>query len=123
MNQANIKSTDNDRSKTQTSYVTGFILSILLTLIPYFLVMTHLLSGYPLVAVILIIAMGQLAVQLLFFLHMREESKPRLNLLVFLSFIGIICIVIVASLWIMQHLNYSMNLMQMNNIMQYGEGF
>lgn len=108
---------------TLKSYVTGFVLSIVLTLIPYFVVMNHLLSGVWLVAVILAFAFVQLLVQLLFFLHMREESKPRLNLVIFISFASIIVIVIVASLWIMQHLNYNMNLIQLKTQMKYGEGF
>ena len=112
-----------ERKKTLRSYVTGFILSILLTLVPYFLVTNHLLSPEMLVGVIIIFAFIQLIVQLLFFLHMRQESKPRLNLIIFISFFGIILIVVVASIWIMQHLNYSMNLLQLNTVMQQGEGF
>ena len=105
------------------SYINGFILSIVLTLIPYFLVTYHLLSSYFIVIVILIFSFLQLVVQLIFFLHMKQESKPRLNLIVFLSFAGIIVIVVSASIWIMQHLNYNMNLLQLNTVMQDGEGF
>src|ERR1700733_3242301 len=112
-----------ERKKTLKSYVTGFILSILLTLVPYFLVTRHLLSPIILVGTILIFAFIQLTVQLLFFLHMRQESKPRLNLVIFISFFGIILIVVVASIWIMQHLNYQMSLMRLNTVMQDGEGF
>jgi cytochrome o ubiquinol oxidase operon protein cyoD len=119
----NSKISASERKKTLTSYVTGFILSILLTVVPYFLVTNHLLSPEILVGVILIFAFIQLTVQLLFFLHMRQESKPRLNLVIFISFFGIILIVVVASIWIMQHLNYSMNLLQLNTVMQQGEGF
>ena len=109
--------------KTLKSYITGFILSIVLTLIPYFLVTNHLLDATVLVVIIVIFALIQLVVQMLFFLHMRQESKPRLNLIIFISFFGIILVVVVASIWIMQHLNYNMNLMQLNSVMQNGEGF
>ncbi len=105
------------------SYVTGFVLSIVLTLIPYFLVTNHLLSEGLLVAVIVAFAFAQLVVQLLFFLHMRHEAKPRLNLLIFISFLGIILIVVIGSIWIMEHLNYNMNLIQMDRMMKQGEGF
>ena len=108
---------------TLTSYVTGFVLSIILTLIPYILVMDHLLTGMVLVAVLLIFAMIQLFVQLFFFLHLGRESKPRWKLGVLISFVSIILIVVIASLWIMQHLNYNMSLIQFNNVMNYGEGF
>jgi cytochrome o ubiquinol oxidase operon protein cyoD len=108
---------------TLKAYVTGFILSLVLTLVPYFLVINHLLTGYTLVTVIIVIALVQLLVQLLFFLHMREESKPHMNLIIFISFVGIIVTVVVASIWIMQHLNYNMTLIQMDKVMKSGEGF
>lgn len=119
MNDSKIINTE----KTVKPYVVGFILSIILTLIPYILVMNHLLSGYVLVGTILLFAFIQLLVQMIFFLHMKQESKPRLNLLIFISFFSIILIVVVASIWIMQHLNYNMSLLRLNDVMQYGEGF
>jgi cytochrome o ubiquinol oxidase operon protein cyoD len=105
------------------SYITGFILSIILTLIPYCLVTYKILTGNAIVIVLIIFAIAQLLVQLIFFLHMREESKPRLNLLVFISFVGVIVIVVVASIWIMENLNYNMTLIQLDKVMQQGEGF
>jgi cytochrome o ubiquinol oxidase operon protein cyoD len=105
------------------SYITGFILSIILTLIPYFVVTNKLLSGAVLVSVLILFAIAQLFVQLIFFLHMKEESKPHLNLVVFISFVGIIIIVVVASIWIMENLNYNMTLIQLDKVMQQGEGF
>ncbi|HSX09895.1 MAG TPA: cytochrome o ubiquinol oxidase subunit IV [Candidatus Saccharimonadales bacterium] len=115
--------TKEQAQKTFRSYVTGFISSLILTLIPYFLITKHLFTPDFQVTIIIIFAMLQLIVQLVFFLHMREESKPRLNLVIFLSFFGIILVVVVASIWIMQHLNYNMSLVQLNTVMQNGEGF
>ena len=124
MNNENLTNINKAESKkTLQSYITGFILSIILTLVPYILVMDHLLTPLVLVGVILVFAFIQLAVQLLFFLHIRQESKPRLNLVIFLLFFGTILVVVVASVWIMQHLNYNMSLVQFNNVMNYGEGF
>jgi cytochrome o ubiquinol oxidase operon protein cyoD len=111
------------QSKLLKSYSTGFIFSIVLTLIPYFLVSNHIVNGGLLVAILLIFAFLQLIVQLFFFLHMKEESKPRLNLFLFLSFLGVIIVVVLASVWIMQHLNYNMSLIQMDRVMKEGEGF
>lgn len=124
MNNENLNSISSIESKkTLKSYVTGFVLSIVLTLIPYFLVTNHLLNPVLLVTTIIIFAFLQLLTQMIFFLHMKQESKPRLNLIIFISFFSIILIVVVASIWIMQHLNYNMSLMQLNTVMQYGEGF
>jgi cytochrome o ubiquinol oxidase operon protein cyoD len=111
------------------SYITGFILSIVLTLVAFSIVMLRVnlhdmaLTVGIITTVILILAFIQLIIQLVFFLHLIQEPKPRWKLYVFISFIGIILIVVTASIWIMQHLNYNMSLVQFNNLMQYGEGF
>jgi cytochrome o ubiquinol oxidase operon protein cyoD len=116
-------STQKEHKATLKAYVTGFILSIVLTLVPYFLVSEHLLTGYTLITIIILLACGQLVVQMVYFLHMKEESKPRYNMVVLISFGSTIIIIVVASIWIMQHLNYNMSLMQMDRVMQRGEGF
>jgi len=91
---------------TLLSYTTGFILSISLTLAAYFLVVNHGLAGGALILTILGLAVVQLTVQLLFFLHLGRESKPRWNFLVFGMMVLIVVIVAGGSLWIMKNLNY-----------------
>lgn len=88
----------------------------------YFCITSHLLTGWILIASILALAIIQLIIQLLFFLNLGRETKPRWKLYMFVTFIGTILVVVIASIWIMQHLNYNMNLIQLNNEMQYGEG-
>lgn len=90
------------------AYLVGFLLSIVFTLVAYLLVVNHVLSGGILFSAIIILALVQLFVQLLFFLHMGQESKPRWNLVFLLSTISIILIIVIGSLWIMNHLNYNM---------------
>lgn len=90
------------------SYIVGFILSIILTLSAYFLVVNKLLSGNTLVGAIVFLAVLQLLVQLVFFLHLGRESGPRWNLFMFLSMLLIVAIVVVGSLWIMHNLDYHM---------------
>ena len=98
---------------TLMSYIIGFIFSILFTLAAYFMVVNHSLGGTALVASILVLAVLQMFVQLLFFLHMGKEPKPYWNSTVFISFVGIILIIVIGSLWIMYHLNYNMMSQQM----------
>lgn len=88
------------------SYTTGFITSIILTLAAYQLVVNHVLAGWALIFTILGLAIGQLVVQLLFFLHLGRESKPRWNFLVFAFMVIIVVIVAGGSLWIMKNLDY-----------------
>ena len=89
------------------TYVIGFALSIVLTLIAYALVVNEVWSSNVLIAVIIGLAIVQLFVQLVFFLHLGRESKPRWNLIVLTFAVIVVVIVVLGSLWIMQNLNYS----------------
>jgi cytochrome o ubiquinol oxidase operon protein cyoD len=78
------------------------------TLIPYYLVTQHALAGNVLLAVILGFAVFQLVIQVVFFLHLGREPKPSYNLIFFMNTIGIILVVVVGSVWIMNHLHANM---------------
>ncbi|MBI3589095.1 MAG: cytochrome o ubiquinol oxidase subunit IV [Candidatus Liptonbacteria bacterium] len=92
------------------SYLTGFILSIVLTVAAYFAVAEQLFVGQMLVVAIIGLALAQFVVQLLFFLHLGKGTDSRWNLVVLLSAISIVLILVIGSLWIMHHLNYNMTL-------------
>jgi cytochrome o ubiquinol oxidase operon protein cyoD len=89
----------------------GFVLSLLLTLISYFIIVTpdalHGFSGKA-VTVIFLLALMQALVQVLFFLDLWREKGSLWNLNVFISTISIIFIIIWFSIWIMNNLNYRM---------------
>jgi cytochrome o ubiquinol oxidase subunit IV len=89
-------------------YVTGFVLSISLTIMAYLMVTDHTLSKWPLVVAIAVLAFIQFLVQLVFFLHLGAEAKPRWKLSVFAFMALIVLILVVGSLWIMNNLNYRM---------------
>jgi cytochrome o ubiquinol oxidase operon protein cyoD len=89
-----------------TRYVTGFALSIFLTLAAYLAVTNHWLSDWNLILAIAGLALIQLCVQLIFFLHLDTEERPHWNLVAVLSTAGVIFILVVGSLWIMSNLKY-----------------
>lgn len=91
---------------TLRSYVAGFILSLVLTIEAYLLVAHHSFSAGTLMALVVAFALVQLVVQLIFFLHIDRESKPRWNLTVLLFAVLVVVIIVFGSLWIMQNLNY-----------------
>lgn len=97
------------------SYVTGFILSLAFTLVPYYLVVQKVVTGNGLLATIIGFAVLQLVVQVVFFLHLGREPKPRWNLFFFVNTIAIILVVVLGSIWIMRHLHYNMMPMDMTN--------
>ncbi len=102
---------------TITTYATGFVLSVIFTLLAYWAVVNKIFERRELIAVIVGLAFAQLMVQLLFFLHLGRESKPRWNLTVFFFMVMVVCIVIIGSLWIMSNLDYHMMPQQMNEYM------
>ncbi|MDB5165868.1 MAG: cyoD [Candidatus Saccharibacteria bacterium] len=99
---------DNDYQRTLINYVVGFLASLALTFCAYVLVSGHILGGITLLLVIGGLALVQMLVQLLFFLHMADESRPRFRLVSFGFMAMILVIVVAGSLWIMYHLNYNM---------------
>ena len=86
------------------TYMTGFILSIILTVIPFWMVMTGAASP----AVILAMAVVQVLVHLVCFLHMNTKSDEGWNMTAFVFTVLIIAILVVGSIWIMWNLNYNM---------------
>jgi len=102
------------RSKAFKAYVTGFLISLIFTLIAWGIVNRHVTNGHHLYShlfiniIVLSLAILQLVVQLIFFLHLGREKKPRWNLQALLAAVGIIIILVVGSIWIMNNLNYSM---------------
>lgn len=110
MNLQNIKKYQ--LSQTQ-SYIVGFMFSIILTLIPYFIVVKGSLSGDSLIFGLMGYAVLQFWVQALFFLHIGSEKKPRWKTVSLIFMISVVLFVAVGTLWIMKNLNY--NMMPSNN--------
>lgn len=90
------------------NYVVGFVLSALLTLIAFWLVGGHILSGSPALFAIFGLALLQFCVQVLCFLHLSDEPRPRHKMMAFLFMILVVIILGGGSLWIMNNLNYHM---------------
>lgn len=102
---ANLKEIQKEWQGTLKSYVIGFLASFLLTAISFFLVSARLLSAQILMYTILGLAIAQGIVQLLFFLHIGQEAKPRWETLAFCFTVLILLVIVIGSLWIMHDLN------------------
>jgi len=109
---------------TFRSYITGYALSISLTIIAYLLVVHRHFSNFVIICAIVALALIQFIIQLIFFLHLGKETRPRWKLFVFVFMIVIVVILVFGSLWIMNNLNYRMSPEQMVNYMNnQGGGF
>jgi cytochrome o ubiquinol oxidase operon protein cyoD len=76
--------------------------------VPYTIVVHHLLPLNLTIIAVVILAVMQLLVQLVFFLHLGGESKPRWNLMAFMFTLLVVAILVAGTLWIMYNLDYNM---------------
>jgi cytochrome o ubiquinol oxidase operon protein cyoD len=95
------------------SYVTGFILSLGLTALSFGVVMTGVLSREMMLPAITLLAVAQLLVQLLFFLHLGTAPEQRNNTVIFLLTTLLIATFVAGSLWVMHNANVNMMPTQM----------
>lgn len=100
-----LKETQKEYHGTLKSYLIGFIISFLLTVISFTLVAASLLSEHSLIYTIAGLALIQASLQLLFFLHLGQEAKPRWETLIFFFMVLILLIIVMGTLWIMSDLN------------------
>ena len=91
------------------SYMIGFVLSIILTAIPFWLVMGDVLDSKLFTAVLVMaIAVVQIVVHMIYFLHMNTRSEGGWTMMALIFTLVIVGIAIAGSLWVMHHLNTNM---------------
>lgn len=89
-------------------YLTGFVLSLILTVIPFGLVMAGKMSETAIMVGIFLAALVQVVVHLRYFLHLDTSPEQRWNLMVFLFMVISIVILVVGSVWIMYNMRIRM---------------
>jgi len=89
-------------------YMTGFALSAILTIIPFWLVMGNVLAPETTKWVILGFAAVQLIVQMMYFLHLNSKAEGGWNMMALILTIVILVIVMAGSIWVMHHMNTNM---------------
>lgn len=89
-------------------YVLGFVLSLILTVIPFILVINHIISSYLNYLIILICAVIQIFVHFFYFFHLNCSKHNIWNVIILLFILIIIFIIVFGSIWIMYNLNHHM---------------
>jgi cytochrome o ubiquinol oxidase subunit IV len=97
-----------DEQLSLGKYVAGFVGSIALTVTAYLLATHESYSRSTVVAALACLALVQFVVQMVLFLHVGAERKPRWKLAVMVMMLGVVLILVVGSVWIMNNLNYRM---------------
>lgn len=113
MSAAQVESHDHDDTGTPHStlkgYLTGFVLAVILTAIPFWLVMGKVFDRSATTAiVILAIGVVQIIVHMVYFLHMNGKAEGGWTLLALLFTLTLVVITLSGSLWVMYHLNQNM---------------
>jgi len=90
------------------SYLTGFGLAVVLTAIPFYLVMTKAASPSVLLPTILLVGAVQMLVHIKYFLHLNDPENGTWNMMALLLTVIIVFIVLAGTLWVMLELNHNM---------------
>ena len=93
---------------TVKGYVVGFLLSVVLTAIPFWLVMTGALPPAATGFIVLGFAAVQMVVHMVYFLHLNARVEGGWSMLALLFTIGLVVILLAGSVWVMYHLNTNM---------------
>ena len=94
---------------TFKGYMTGFVLAVILTAIPFWLVMAKVFDKPNTTAlVILAFAVVQIVVHMVYFLHMDAKSEGGWNMLALIFTLVLVVITLAGSLWVMYHMNTNM---------------
>jgi cytochrome o ubiquinol oxidase operon protein cyoD len=97
-------------------YLIGLGLATLITCVAFFIAQTSLVWQPSIPIALFVLAVAQMGVHLVFFLHITSGPDNTNNVLALAFGVLIVLLVIVGSLWIMSHLNH--NMMPMDKMMQ-----
>ena len=100
------------------SYLTGFALAVGLTAASFWAVQTHVIYGPSVPVALVALAIAQMGIHLVFFLHITTGPDNTNNVLALAFGVLIVFLVVFGSLWIMTHLNHNMIPMKMLMNMQ-----
>jgi cytochrome o ubiquinol oxidase operon protein cyoD len=90
-------------------YLIGFGLSVVLTAIPFWIVMDNVFRDPKVAAIVLLLfAVVQIVVHMVYFLHMNTKSEGGWTVLALIFTAILVVIALTGSLWIMHHLDTNM---------------
>ena len=99
-------------------YLLGFLLAIGLTVASFWIAGSNMVWGPGIPAALLALAVAQMGVHLVFFLHITSGPENTNNTLALAFGVLIVLVVVVGSVWIMAHLNHNLMTMDQMKLMQ-----
>ena len=100
---------DDEPHGSLRDYSIGFILSVILTVIPFAVVMGDMFQSAVTTSLV-IMGLGaiQVVVHMVYFLHMNTRSEGGWNMLALVFTLVVVIITLAGSIWVMYHLNSNM---------------
>ncbi len=99
-------------------YVTGFALAIVLTIASFWVTGTNFIYGPALAVALLVLAVAQMGIHLVFFLHITTDPDNTNNVMALAFGVLIVCLVVFGSIWVMTHMNQNMMHIPMERLLQ-----
>ena len=94
---------------SHASYIKGFVLSVILTAIPFGLVMSGGFESRGLTAVLVIgFAIAQILVHMIYFLHMNLKNEAGWTMISLVFTIVVLVIAVIGTIWVMYHMDANM---------------
>ncbi len=97
-------------------YTIGYVSAIALTIAAFTVATSTGMAPFSIESALAVLAIAQMLVHLIFFLHINTAPVQKTNILAFTATMLTIAIVVIGSMWIMSHLNR--NMIPMNQLMQ-----
>jgi cytochrome o ubiquinol oxidase subunit IV len=104
---------------TFRSYVTGFVLSVILTAVPFWLVMGNALDDTLKTSIVIMgLAAVQIVVHMIYFLHMNTKSEGGWTFIALVFTLTLVVVTLVGSIWVMYHMDQNMMPMSPHEALQ-----
>ena len=101
--------TPHDSMLSETvSYVIGLALAVILTAVSFWVASTSALWGPGVATGLVVLAIAQMGIHLVFFLHITSGPDNTNNVLALAFGVLIVFLVMVGTIWIMGHMNANM---------------
>lgn len=89
-------------------YLVGYVVAAMLTIAAFGAARTNLLTPSSAIAAITVLAIAQMLVHLIFFLHISTSPNQRTNIVALVLAVTVVSMIVAGSLWIMSHLQANM---------------
>ena len=99
-------------------YVLGLALAVGLTIASFWVDRTSFIYGPALAVALLVLAVAQMGIHLVFFLHITTDPDNTNNIMALAFGVLIVCLVVFGSIWVMVHMNQNMMPMPMEQLLK-----